>query len=597
VRRRVEVPQGCEVPSHSLRTRSPHEPLRLGRRRCRRGRAHWLRGGAHGTPARTDRQDLRLEVLHVADERPALRLGHSHDESQVGQIRTINCNYQIKYHCGSAGTELESHLPRALSRRQVDVKSPMLPRLNTAATSWALYLVAGIGLAACAEQDGPCKFGCPSSDGRIDAVAGRLVFGTDARLKHSRWVAERIDRESTQRGDHVKRSNAFFPDERIPTAFRSQDDHYRSSGFTRGHLAPAMDHSASQTTSDATFSFANISPQLAGFNSGRWLQLETFAKSLVHLYEEVFILTGPLFLPAFGGLHSAASMEDALLTSQGPAEYWAEVRYPVIGQPPDAVPVPTHFFKVVLAMRPRSRHPHAPHECAVGAFVLPHSNVWPRGSELSQYAVSLASLQQAAGLEFFRERLSLDAVQSIDQQAAELGLGRGHIVGKWLAMRDVEIRRLVRSSEERSTTHPDTPRVPPPPKPYRLGVSSPLPVEYLSVDAAPSVAGPLQPFPDPASDAKRVVSGHAGTVLSSATARTVQVGSLGDVMGSAIAGDGGLAPWRLLHLCAAVRCDTPAMPSFEKNAKREKFILRWRQPSDPSYDYQWLESALRDVRH
>jgi DNA/RNA endonuclease G (NUC1) len=60
-------------------------------------------------------------------------------------------------------------------------------------------------------------------------------------------------------------------------------------------------------------------------NSGKWNQLELFARDLTKKYAEVFIQTGPLWLPA---------------ANQNGRKY---VTYEVIG--PGNVAVPTHLYK------------------------------------------------------------------------------------------------------------------------------------------------------------------------------------------------------------------------------------------------------------
>jgi endonuclease G len=67
-------------------------------------------------------------------------------------------------------------------------------------------------------------------------------------------------------------------------------------------------------------------PQDAHFNRGYWSSVERFTRSLTAHFNDVYIFTGPLYLPE----------EDA--------EGNAWVKYRVIGTPP-RLAVPTHFFK------------------------------------------------------------------------------------------------------------------------------------------------------------------------------------------------------------------------------------------------------------
>ena len=49
---------------------------------------------------------------------------------------------------------------------------------------------------------------------------------------------------------------------------------------------------------DDTFYLTNMSPQVgAGFNRNYWSRLEQFVRQLTTVYADVYVLTGPLWLP------------------------------------------------------------------------------------------------------------------------------------------------------------------------------------------------------------------------------------------------------------------------------------------------------------
>lgn len=80
---------------------------------------------------------------------------------------------------------------------------------------------------------------------------------------------------------------------------------------------------------DETFVLSNISPQVGkGFNRDYWARLEKFVRDLTRISSDVYVVTGPLWMPT--------ATKDGQLA----------VQYPVIGAPPATVSVPTHFFKV-----------------------------------------------------------------------------------------------------------------------------------------------------------------------------------------------------------------------------------------------------------
>lgn len=72
----------------------------------------------------------------------------------------------------------------------------------------------------------------------------------------------------------------------------------QGSGFDRGHLAPAGNHKQSQEYCNETFYLSNIAPQVgAGFNRDKWEHLERYVRKMTKRYKNVYVCTGPLYLP------------------------------------------------------------------------------------------------------------------------------------------------------------------------------------------------------------------------------------------------------------------------------------------------------------
>ncbi|CAN2391556.1 Endonuclease domain-containing 1 protein-like [Pristimantis euphronides] len=57
------------------------------------------------------------------------------------------------------------------------------------------------------------------------------------------------------------------------------NDDYRNSGYSRGHVNPSMHHSSASQLS--TFTYTNMAPQEATFNSGAWNRYETFLRDQI----------------------------------------------------------------------------------------------------------------------------------------------------------------------------------------------------------------------------------------------------------------------------------------------------------------------------
>ncbi|KAI3428702.1 hypothetical protein D9Q98_007526 [Chlorella vulgaris] len=218
----------------------------------------------------------------------------------------------------------------------------------------------------------------------------------DTRLRNPRWVLEHIDADKVASREGSRKGSGFVEDKGIERRFRSTLDHFRNSGYDRGHMAPAANHKRSQEAMDQTFILSNTSPQVgAGFNRDYWARFERFVQDLSRRCDDVWVVTGPLYLPqpAPGG---------------APGTY--VMNHPMIGTPPQLMAVPTHFFKVVLGEFSGGRR------AAVGAFVMPNAAIHPQ-VPLASFTVPISALEEVAGLRFFPGYLSDTRREAIDETA------------------------------------------------------------------------------------------------------------------------------------------------------------------------------------
>ncbi|KNC52454.1 nuclease [Thecamonas trahens ATCC 50062] len=236
------------------------------------------------------------------------------------------------------------------------------------------------------------KYGPPSND--YVKVRDGYVVAYDRRMRTARWVAEHLTRDSLypkygpgEKKPH-RRECMFAEDKSVPSKFRSKLEDYRGSGYDRGHLSPAADHKTSQLGMCESFLLSNISPQVGkGFNRDYWARLEGFMRHLTKEYDDVYVLTGPAWVPEIDAVTGKAF-----------------VRYEVIGSPPN-VAVPTHFFKAVLAETKDGR------KRAVGAFLTPNAPI-AENEPLIKYSVSLDELERLIGLELFPRAALASGVRS-----------------------------------------------------------------------------------------------------------------------------------------------------------------------------------------
>jgi DNA/RNA endonuclease G (NUC1) len=176
-------------------------------------------------------------------------------------------------------------------------------------------------------------------------------------------------------------------------------------------LVAAADQKGSQDDMDATFALSNISPQIGpGFNRDFWAKFEQFVRDAAceSSSKAAYVATGPLFLPTRRdrGTIEEGAVEKLNVENLPKSTEW-EMRYPVLGEPPAMMAVPTHFFKVVLVEGKDNTV-----SCA--AFVLPNAPI-PNNFPLRRFVVPLTDLEIVSGLEFFKRGLAGEDRQTYEQ--------------------------------------------------------------------------------------------------------------------------------------------------------------------------------------
>lgn len=119
------------------------------------------------------------------------------------------------------------------------------------------------------------------------------------------YAAERLNKDMLQDA-HLKRTNKFFADARLPRAERAELDDYKGSGYDRGHMAPAADMSTDEEMAQC-FSLANMVPQAPINNRKAWASIEKATRKYIKRAKgDVFVITGPVFdttPPTIGSNH------------------------------------------------------------------------------------------------------------------------------------------------------------------------------------------------------------------------------------------------------------------------------------------------------
>jgi len=252
------------------------------------------------------------------------------------------------------------------------------------------------------------KFGAPK-----EGVSGPLVYKNhvlayDSARRVPKWVAEHLSREVAAREQVANRKGVNFgPDPTVPKEFSSDNRDYWGSGWSRGHMAPAGNNKHCQDSMNQTFFYTNVVPQDLDNNGNYWNRLEIWCRNLVKQYQDVWITSGPLWLPVEEASKEEKANDDQSdkVEDGGDAEKKKKrkvrpprpparrMSYPVIG--PNQVSVPTHLYKVVVVSDPSLEG------LQLAAFVVPNEPVENR--HLTEFQVDLKKLERESGLTFHPE--------------------------------------------------------------------------------------------------------------------------------------------------------------------------------------------------
>jgi len=124
------------------------------------------------------------------------------------------------------------------------------------------------------EQDIKSKFlkGCNQI---VDKEFFEVCYSYD--LKVAKAVIYRLEGDLVNELNIKERPN-FYEEEQIPEEYRAEYSDYTHSGYDRGHLAPDASFDWSIESLEATYSLANIIPQVPEVNRYGWADLEKYVR-------------------------------------------------------------------------------------------------------------------------------------------------------------------------------------------------------------------------------------------------------------------------------------------------------------------------------
>lgn len=171
------------------------------------------------------------------------------------------------------------------------------------------------------------------------------------------WVRYELTAEKTD-GPYSRKGLNFRQDPSL-TIRQADNNDYRNSGWSRGHMAPAGDFKWSDLAMSDTFFYTNCCPQDQSLNAGQWNTLEEKVRTWAKKFGVVTVISGPII---------------------------GENKNGTIGS--NRVTVPDAFFKTILAG-----------EQAI-AFVMYNHN---DNANMKNCAMSVDELELLTGYDFFSE--------------------------------------------------------------------------------------------------------------------------------------------------------------------------------------------------
>jgi DNA/RNA endonuclease G (NUC1) len=97
----------------------------------------------------------------------------------------------------------------------------------------------------------------------------------------------------------VQRGNRWMADPMLPAAFQPHNDHFRGSGFDRGHLVAPRSVSwgtqrQAQLANYQSFFWTNTAPQHPDMNQGWWLAVENWEREIAAAHGKAIGFSGPV---------------------------------------------------------------------------------------------------------------------------------------------------------------------------------------------------------------------------------------------------------------------------------------------------------------
>jgi len=188
----------------------------------------------------------------------------------------------------------------------------------------------------------------------------------DFTKKSQRWSCYQMYAENSVSNTSRYTGTPQYPsDPDIPSTYQFASDPYWNTGFDHGHICPSADRLCSSEANYQTFFLTNMQPQVNGFNSGVWSNMELRLRNW-----------------------NRNSFRDTLYVCKGGT---IDNASQILRTLKNGLIVPKYFFMAVLCIKDQEYK-------AIGFWVEHEDN---DDDDLRKYAVSIDELEELTGIDFF----------------------------------------------------------------------------------------------------------------------------------------------------------------------------------------------------
>uniref|UniRef100_T1IKI8 DNA/RNA non-specific endonuclease domain-containing protein n=1 Tax=Strigamia maritima TaxID=126957 RepID=T1IKI8_STRMM len=223
-----------------------------------------------------------------------------------------------------------------------------------------------------------------------------LIIEYDHMNRIARFACQHLTKDNAHdlntvgRKKQIKTNKVFMSDiqkeKRIDSFFRTTEaDYCTDNNLYADYLVPP------NKSDDTTKVYPNIVLQAKRFHNGPWSTLNEYVKKLAETNKNVYVCTGPLFLPSNKSPFDKSTEKPEIYVK--PYKRLSYVEYDLMGK--NRVAVPTHFFKAILIEDDDGN-------LFFEGYMMPNTNTYYDRDALGQFNVERKTIEQNSGLYLFK---------------------------------------------------------------------------------------------------------------------------------------------------------------------------------------------------